>query len=358
MKIESVRGWNESVGLTRPYSIAGRRIEAVSLFYVEVVTEDDVGIGSASPSESVTGESAAACGDALAVAADVLRGEDVTRIGRLQQLLETHLGETPAARAAIDMALWDVFAKGLGVPVVDLWGARRDEPIATSITVGIQSVEQAMADAEEYLQRGFRCLKIKIGDDFAADMERLGALRALADETAGEGQVAIRVDGNHGFDLEELRRLADGAHRLGVELVEQPVPPAADDELCALPDDTRALLAADESLVEERHAVGLLRGMPYRHWNLKLMKHGGPTPARAIAHLAHTAGLGLMWGCMDESVASIAAALHAAYASPATERLDLDGSFDLADDRAVGGFRLENGRLHLLDEPGLGVAWA
>lgn len=359
MKIQEVRSWKEAVRLTRPYAIAGRRIESVDLFYVEIESETEVGLGSASPSPSVTGESPEACASALDAAADLLRGEEATHIGRLQQLLGAHLSPTPGARAALDMALWDAFAKGLGVPLVDLWGIRRQTPIATSITVGIQSVDQALADAREYLERGFRILKIKIGDDFDADMERLEALRALADEMAGPNaeRVEIRVDGNRGFDMDELRRLAAEAHRLGLELIEQPLPPSGDAALRELPRETRSLLAADESLVEERDALKLLYETPFHHWNLKLMKHGGPTPARHLAHLAHTAGLGLMWGCMDESVVSIAAALHAAYASPATQRLDLDGSFDLADDRAIGGFRLENGHLHVLDEPGLGVSW-
>ena len=357
MKIQDVRSWTEAVRLTRPYAIAGRRIESVDLFYVEVVTDGPPGLGSASPSRSVTGESPGACAAALSAAADLLRGEDVTCIGRLQQLLAEHLAVTPGARAAVDMALWDAFGKHLGVPLVDLWGVRRREPLATSITVGIQSIEQALADAEEYLERGFRCLKIKIGDDFEAEMERLGALRALADHQLGTGQVAIRVDGNRGFDLGELRLLAAETDRLGLELIEQPLPAAGDAELRELPRETRALLAADESLVEERQALKLLYEAPFHHWNLKLMKHGGPTPARHLAHLAHTAGLGLMWGCMDESVISIAAALHSAYASPATLRLDLDGSFDLANDLAVGGFRLDEGRFHVLEAPGLGVGW-
>lgn len=360
MKILEVRSDKEAVRLTRPYAIAGRRIEAVDLFYVEVVTDGPAGLGSASPSRSVTGETAAACQESLRHADALLRGEDVRHIGRLQQLLARHLSDTPAARAAVDMALWDAFAKGLGVPLVDLWGDRRVEPLATSITVGIQSVEQALADAEEYLARGFRCLKIKIGDDFEADIERLEALRTLADRSGADrsgGGVQLRVDGNRGFDLDELRRLAARAEDLGLELIEQPLPPSGDGELRSLPAEIRDLLAADESLVAERDTLGLLCDTPFHHWNLKLMKHGGPTPARAIAHLADTADLGLMWGCMDESVVSIAAALHAAYASPATRRLDLDGSFDLADDRAVGGFRLENGHLYVLDEPGLGVRW-
>jgi L-alanine-DL-glutamate epimerase-like enolase superfamily enzyme len=78
-------------------------------------------------------------------------------------------------------------------------------------------------------------------------------------------------------------------------------------------------------------------------------------PALRIAAIAEAAGVDLMWGCMDESVISIAAALHAAFASPATRYLDLDGSLDLARDVVDGGFVLEGGVMRTTDAPGLGV---
>ena len=85
------------------------------------------------------------------------------------------------------------------------------------------------------------------------------------------------------------------------------------------------------------------------------MKSGGSAAALRIAAIAETAGIRLMWGCMDESVVGIAAALHAAFASPATRWLDLDGSLDLARDFARGGFVLEGGVMRTTGAPGLGV---
>ncbi len=91
-------------------------------------------------------------------------------------------------------------------------------------------------------------------------------------------------------------------------------------------------------------------------FNIKLMKCGGIAPARRIAAIAESAGVRLMWGCMDESRISIAAALHAALSSPATRYLDLDGSLDLARDVVRGGFLLEDGVMRMTGAPGLGVA--
>src|SRR5206468_7134662 len=112
----------------------------------------------------------------------------------------------------------------------------------------------------------------------------------------------------------------------------------------------------DESLHDEQDALELVR--PTRAcgiFNIKLMKCGGIQPARGIARIAELAGVRLMWGCMDESRISIAAALHAALASPATRYLDLDGSLDLARDVVSGGFTLEKGVMRTTGAPGLGV---
>ena len=85
------------------------------------------------------------------------------------------------------------------------------------------------------------------------------------------------------------------------------------------------------------------------------MKCGGIAPARRIAAIAQAAGIHLMWGCMDESRISIAAALHAALSCPATRYLDLDGSLDLARDVAREGFDLQDGILRTTGNPGLGI---
>ncbi len=89
-------------------------------------------------------------------------------------------------------------------------------------------------------------------------------------------------------------------------------------------------------------------------YNIKLMKCGGINAALQIAEIANLAGIDLMWGCMDESIISISAALHAALASPATRYLDLDGSLDLARDIVSGGFVLNDGYLSVNENPGLG----
>ena len=355
MKITRIETEQRAVKLTRPYTIATRTIDAVELFFVHIRTDDGLsGYGSASPAEGVTGESYAACAAALSEdRLSWLVGRDPRHLGALCGELKRAARHTPAARAAVDMALHDLFARIVGVPLVDVLG-RCHETLPTSITVGIQSTAQALAETEEYLGRGFRCLKIKVGLNLEEDLERLTKLRELA----GAG-VTIRVDANQGYSPTQARRFRTATRSLDLELIEQPLPAAATQEMRSLPAELRRVIAADESLLTEADALVLAAEPPACGiFNIKLMKCGGVSSALAIATIAEAAGIELMWGCNDESAISIAAALHAAYACPTTRYIDLDGSFDLASDPASGGFAIEDGALKILDRPGLGVSLA
>ncbi len=349
MKIQSARARTEALALTRPYTIATATISAVEISIVELQAGGLHGLGAASPAEFVTGESDAACRAALEDL-EWLVGRDARTLPQLGRELARRMPATPAARAALDIALHDLLAQKLGVPLVEMLG-RAHDALPTSITIGIKPTTEALAEAREYLGRGFRVLKVKLGHSLEEDIERVTKLRELV----GPG-VTLRVDPNQGYDPASLMRFVERTARLDIEFLEQPLPARDVAALRALPAELRARVAADESLLDERDALELVRPSPACGiFNIKLMKCGGIAPARGIARIAELAGVRLMWGCMDESRISIAAALHAALASPATRYLALDGSFDLERDVVSGGFSVQDGILRTLDAPGLGV---
>ena len=324
----------------------------MELFFVRLIADNgEIGLGSASPAPEVTGESISACEAGLsAECLSRLEGRDLRQLERLCRDLRASHQHLPAARVAVEMALFDLAARSLGMPLVDLFG-RCHDALPTSITIGIkESIEETLAEADEYLGRGFRSLKVKIGRSLQAESEMLERLHERV-----AGRARIRVDANLGYNLEETRRFESVATALELELVEQPVPVESFAGVLELPESYRQIVAADESLHDEHDALELARPPVCGIYNIKLMKCGGLSAARTIARIAEIAGQDLMWGCMDESAISISAALHTAYACPNTRFLDLDGSFDLARDPARGGFELIDGRLHLLDKPGLGV---
>jgi L-Ala-D/L-Glu epimerase / N-acetyl-D-glutamate racemase len=352
MKITSIESWLQPFELTRPYTIAFDTISSVENAIVKIVSDDgSIGLGAASPYEEVTGESISVCMEALQPdSMQWLQGSDLCELPRLCRQLRETIPSAHAARAAVDMALHDLWAQHLGAPLVDVLG-RAHTTLPTSITIGIMSVEEALEEADEYLGRGFRILKVKLGHSLDEDLERLAKIR----ENVGE-HIGLRVDPNQGYSMAETERFVQETEPLNIELLEQPM--KADDikSMRALPESTRRLLAADESLHGEADALALVAPpVACGIFNIKLMKCGGVTSAMRIAAIAETAGVELMWGCMDESIISITAALHAALASPATRYLDLDGSLDLARDIVEGGFVLEDGCLRTSDAPGLGL---
>jgi L-alanine-DL-glutamate epimerase-like enolase superfamily enzyme len=352
MKIKQVRTRVEHFRLTRPYTIAFRSIDDVEMGLVEIETDSGfTGFGCASPEPYVTGESREACAAALDEAnLEWLLGEDVRTLPALCRGLGKRMATTPAARAAVDIALHDLLAQHLDLPLVEMLG-RAHHTLPTSITIGIKPLDATLEEAGEYLQRGFRVLKVKLGHSLEEDLERLIKLR----ERIGE-HVAVRVDPNQGYSAEEVATFVDKTGDLDIEFLEQPMPADQIDAMRNLPEAVRRRIAADETLLNEKDAVDLISPpAACGIFNIKLMKCGGVSAARRIAEIADAAAIDLMWGCMDESIISISAALHAALASPATRYLDLDGSLDLARDVVSGGFVLEDGCMRTIDAPGLGV---
>ncbi len=350
-----VRAWSANLDLKRPYTIAYKTIDHVENVFVTLRTENGLtGIGAGSPAEMVTGENFAASAAWLENhLASILLGKDIREINSILRQLEPAAHLFPASCAAIDIALHDALAKHLDLPLAAVLG-QCHAALPTSVTIGIQSISESLAMAAEFVAEGFRILKIKTGHDVAADVELMAKIR----EQFGHS-ILIRVDANQGYSTSDLLRFVKETAAYDIELIEQPISAKNWPLMEEVPETVRRICAADECL--KRPEDGLAMAGPTRPfgiYNIKLMKCGGVAPARSIAAIAHLAGIELMWGCNDESVVSISAALHTALSCPATRYLDLDGSFDLAKDIAAGGFVVQDGKMSLAGGPGLGVTWS
>ena len=221
-----------------------------------------------------------------------------------------------AARNALDCAFWDLQAKTSGVPVAQRIGLQKLQPQITAYTLSLDSPEAMERQAKLNAHRPL--LKIKLGTP--DDMPRLEAVRR------GAPRARIIVDANEGWSAEVYSDLAPHLLRLGVELVEQPLPASEDDALLGL---ARPLpICADESC-HDRSSLPHMRGK-YDYANIKLDKTGGLTEALALRDAASEAGFGLMVGCMVGSSLAMAPAVLLAQAAQFT---DLDGPLLLAEDR-------------------------
>ncbi len=352
MKIKSIKVWSADLGNTKPYTIAFKTVDQVLNAFVEVTLENGItGIGAASPSEYVTGEHLSQTLASLSEAnLEFLLGRNILELNQLLFEIWQKFPTTPAARTAIDIAFHDAFTKHLNIPLVKYLG-QKIKSMATSNTIGIKNVEETLKEAEEYGKLGFKALKIKIGKDVDEDIERLVKLR----EKFGN-RFMIRIDANQGYTVEKTVELYHKTKDLNLELIEQPLPAKAIDDLRRLPEEVKAVVAADESLLTTIDALKLIK--PTRAvgiFNIKLMKCGGINQGLKIADIGLTEGVDLFWGCNDESIISITAALHVAFACSNTKYIDLDGSLDLAKDIVKGGFILKDGIMSCSDKSGIGV---
>ena len=288
----------------------GAKTEA-HLLVAEIEAGGQVGRGEATPYPRYGESLEASLAEALALAPDIAEGfsrDDLAR--RLPP---------GAARNALDCALWDLEAKLAGVRVWTLAGQPPVRPVKTCFTLSLDTPEKMAEAARAAARRPM--LKLKIGGP--DDLARLEAVREAAPKTR------LVVDANEGLDIESLNRLAPEFQRLGVKMIEQPLP-ASDDE--ALADYTGLIpLCADESL-HSRAELDRCAHL-YHAINIKLDKTGGLTEALALKTAAREKGLMLMAGCMVATSLAMAPALIIAQGA---EVVDLDGPLLLARDRTPG----------------------
>jgi L-Ala-D/L-Glu epimerase len=353
MTIKSIKTYKKNLALTRPYTIAFKTISDVESVFVEIeLSNGTVGMGAANPSKEVVGEDVQE--SYLNLQSDNIQkyvGRNIGDIFAIIQGINADFPHKPGTLAAMDMALHDAFCQYLGVSVTQLYG-QKIKKMATSITIGIKGVGETLEEAQEYFDKKFKILKVKTGLDLDIDIERLAKLR----EHFGKA-FKIRVDANQGYTAEQVKQFFEKTKKFNIELVEQPMPAGAEKDTQKLPLSIRKHLAADESLHDAQAAFQLAGKRTFGIFNIKMMKCGGIAGAMEIATIAKQANINLFWGCNDESIVGITAALHAAFACPHTKYIDLDGSLDLAEDVVKSGFMLKDGVMSLPNRVGLGLVF-
>jgi L-alanine-DL-glutamate epimerase-like enolase superfamily enzyme len=319
--------------LKHPFRIS----RSVTELKKNVIVQIDEGVGEAAPSQYY-GENAETVIRCLEKVKDQF-GNDPFRIESILSNLNKKISGNFSAKAAIDMALHDLAAKRLNVPVYKLLGLDGDVPLVTSYTIGIDTLDKMKEKTRQ--AKDFLVYKVKVGVE--NDVEMVKTVREVTD-------AKIRVDANAGWSADEALERIDQLRAYDIEFVEQPIDPQDKAGLKRIKEETRVPIIIDEHLMTSKDIpdfVGCCDGI-----NIKLAKCGGIREALRMIHVARAHGLKVMLGCMIESSVGIAAA---AQLGSLVDFLDLDGNLLVAND-PYQGLRLEEGKLYLSDLPGLGVA--
>jgi len=354
MIIRYIETTTVAVPLTKPFKTALRTVHTAESVFVKVICDNGLaGFGEAPPTHVITGDSIGSIRYAIEkVIAPQLIGLDLRNREAVFKKLNASMIGNSSAKAAIDMALYDVVSQGAGMPLAEFLGGFRTE-VETDFTVSVNSPLEMADDAERYIANGFNVLKIKVGiDDIENDIDRIAEIR----DRVGY-DVKLRLDANQGWEpkaaVRAISRMEDAG--LDIELIEQPVKAYDIEGLKYVTDHSMTPIMADESVFSPADALRVLQLKAADLINIKLMKAGGIYNALKINTLAEANGIQCMTGSMIETKLGITAAAHFAASQPNITRFDFDAPLMLSEDIVAGGV-IYNGRsVSLNTSPGLGL---
>jgi muconate cycloisomerase len=280
---------------------------------VRVHTDEGlVGLGEATISGLWSGETQAGTIAALRdYLSPVVLGKDPRDITSLRRAMDYIIKVNPFTKAAVEMALWDIAGKAVGLPVYQLLGGKVRDQVRIKLVVWANDVPGSRALAEQHLARGVTCLKVKVGLDPATDVARVRAVR----EVCGP-EVPITIDANCGWTIQQarscLRQLAD----VNLLLAEQPIPAGDPVALAELRSQTPVPIMADESVFTLQDAWQLTIHRAADILSVYPGKHGGIAATAEIVAVAKAAGIRCTVGSNLELGIGTAAMLHVAAAFP------------------------------------------
>jgi o-succinylbenzoate synthase len=354
MKITDIRFNMLRVPLKTPFKTALRTVDSIEDVIVTVHTDKgNVGYGEAPATAVITGDTHGSIVEAIKkYIGPRIVGEEIANLNRITQLIQGSLEKNSSAKAAVEIAIYDLFGQLYNAPLYKMLGGG-DPVITTDITISVDYIDKMVADSINAVERGFESLKIKVGKDIGVDIERVKAIYA-----AVEGRALLRLDANQGWTAKQavyaLQTLEDAGVRL--ELVEQPVKAQDLDGMKYVTDRVHTPIMADESVFGPAEVIDLIRMRAADIINIKLMKTGGLSKAIQIADICAMYGVECMIGCMIETSISVAAAVHLAVAkSNVITKVDLDGPSLCAFNPVDGGVIFNESEITVTDAPGLGI---
>ncbi|MDR0906089.1 MAG: dipeptide epimerase [Oscillospiraceae bacterium] len=354
MIIKSVTTREISVPLVRPFKTALRTVTSAESVIVRIETDDGlVGLGEATPTAVITGDTK---GSILCAINDFLAptivGRDLFEFDGVLRDMNKAIYRNTSAKAAVDMALYDIYSQALGLPLYKLLGGAK-KTIETDMTISLNDTKTMVADSLAAVGDGYRILKIKVGKGGAGDADAVREIRR-----AVGADIVLRVDANQGWSVRDAIRAIGAMEDAGldIELVEQPVAARDLAGLKAVTASVRTDILADEAVFTPEDAVTIIRERAADLINIKLMKTGGIYNALRICAIAESFDVKCMMGCMLETKLAVSAAAHLACGRGIITMADLDGPGMATFDPYTGGPVFNGADIFMPEANGIGIS--
>ena len=326
MKITQVEAIPVNVPLKQGLTTKTSHGEHIDSPYVIVRVHTDeglVGLGEATLAPRWSGETSPGCVAILrGLIGPALVGEDATQISHLRQKMDRVIRLNPFTKAAVEMALWDLCGKAAGLPVYQLLGGKVRDEMPIKLVIGSFDVPQAVDLARQFLDRGVKCLKVKVGLNPELDLERVRAVRELAGR-----HIPIGIDANCGWTVPQARQMLKRLSEFDILFAEQPVSTADRRALATLRRDTDIPIMADESVFTLNDAWHLTSERAVDILSVYPGKHGGIQATVEIANVAKGAGIACSMGSNLELGIGTAAMLHVGAAISTIDSEHFPGDF-------------------------------
>jgi muconate cycloisomerase len=314
-----------------------------------------IGLGEATISGLWSGETQAGTVAAIRDYIEpVILGKDPRDITAIRRAMDGMIKLNSFTKAAVEMAMWDIAGKAVGLPVYQLLGGKVRDKVRIKLVVWARDVAGSRAMAEQHLALGVSCVKVKVGLDPETDIARVRAVREVCPPN-----IPLTIDANCGWTIQQakycLRQLAD----VNLLLAEQPIPPGDHVAMAELRRDTPAPIMADESVFTLQDAWLLTLHRAADIFSIYPGKHGGIQATGDIVSIARAAGLRCTIGSNLELGIGTAAMLHVAAAFPEVDTdtfpADTIGPFYHEADLITQPLNLGPPAAMVPEGPGLGV---
>jgi o-succinylbenzoate synthase len=320
---------------------------------LKITTEDGIiGIGESSPFMPITSESQLS--EVMIIEKSLkplLLGEDIFNVEKIWSRMESQVPRNTAAKASVDMALYDAMGKALGVPIYKLLGGKTRDRIQLCWGLSIRSSSEIADIVTERVGKGFKALKLKIGIDPRQDVKNVETIRNAVGE-----EVTLRLDANQAYTKDEALRVLKKFEPYGIEFIEQPLRYWDLDGMTSLRSQLSIPIASDESLYTFHDAMTLVKRQAVDVVNIKLStRTGGFTPSKKVAAICEAEGIPNWVGSSLEFGIGTAASLHFATAIGNVKyACDLTGGW-VVEDVIAEDTIIENGCAVVPEKPGLGI---